>query len=183
MANPNDPLTPPSTPPASGGGSGWLIALVVIILAIVAYYVFGRSGGEHAPDMVQEVFARAAGSQQATQLANPVAFIRRITRNMLIDRARRKEANKVVLCPLDDERHLSAPPEQGLAIEAQDLLRIYHKAVADLPEKTRVVFLLSRDQHLTNRQISEKLGVTVKAVEYHMTRALAYLATVVEAHR
>ncbi len=146
-------------------------------------YLTRRIGGEHAPDMVQEVFARAAGSQQATQLANPVAFIRRITRNMLIDRARRKEANKVVLCPLDDERHLSAPPEQGLAIEAQDLLRIYHKAVADLPEKTRVVFLLSRDQHLTNRQISEKLGVTVKAVEYHMTRALAYLATVVEAHR
>ena len=52
MANPNDPFTPSSTPPTSsggGGGSGWLIALVVIILAIVAYYVFGRSGGEHAP--------------------------------------------------------------------------------------------------------------------------------------
>ena len=45
MANPSN-----DTPrPSGGGGSPWLIALVVVILAIVAYYVFGRSGEHPAP--------------------------------------------------------------------------------------------------------------------------------------
>jgi hypothetical protein len=54
----NDPLNP--VPPRADpvvenrmasrpGGSGWLIALIVIILAIVAYYVFGRTGVEAPP--------------------------------------------------------------------------------------------------------------------------------------
>lgn len=146
-------------------------------------YLSRRIGRDHAPDLVQEVFVRAAGSQQAAQLANPVAFIRRITRNLLIDRARRREKSKVAMFPIDDERDLGVAPEQGLAIEAQDLLRVYHDAVARLPEKTRRVFLLSRDDRLTNRQISERLGVTVGTVEYHMTRALAFIAAAVEAHR
>nr|WP_298670897.1 sigma-70 family RNA polymerase sigma factor [uncultured Sphingomonas sp.] len=146
-------------------------------------YLGRRIGWDQAPDMMQEVFLRAAGSQQAGQIANPVAFIRRITRNMLIDRARRRETNKVVIFPLDDQRDLSVPPEQGLAIEASDLLRVYHDAVERLPEKTRRVFLLSRDEHLPNRQISERLGITVSTVEYHMTRALAFIASAVEAHR
>lgn len=59
--NPNDPFNP--VPPTGtdprvdrttvvqsrSGGSGWLIALVVVILAVVAYYVFGRSGEAPAP--------------------------------------------------------------------------------------------------------------------------------------
>jgi len=48
----NDPLNPvpprsttgPNRASSQSGGSGWLIALIVVILAIVAYYVFGRTG-------------------------------------------------------------------------------------------------------------------------------------------
>lgn len=54
----NDPLNPvpPRADPIAEnrlasrpGGSGWLIALIVVILAIVAYYVFGRTGVEAPP--------------------------------------------------------------------------------------------------------------------------------------
>ncbi|WP_206522776.1 hypothetical protein, partial [Mesorhizobium sp. M7A.F.Ca.US.006.01.1.1] len=49
--NPNDPFNSSTNAPrpSGGGGSGWLIALVVVILAVVAYYVFGRSGEHPAP--------------------------------------------------------------------------------------------------------------------------------------
>lgn len=39
-----DPVANDRVPARSGGGSVWLIALIVIILALVAYYIFGRSG-------------------------------------------------------------------------------------------------------------------------------------------
>lgn len=146
-------------------------------------YLGRRAGRDVAPDLVQEVFARAASSQQAGRLINPTAFVRRIARNLLIDRARARKTNKVILFPLDEERDISVPPEQGLAIEVEDLLRLYQQAVDGLPEKTRRVFRLSRNENLTYRQISERLGITVATVEYHMMRAIAIVASAVEAHR
>jgi RNA polymerase sigma factor (sigma-70 family) len=146
-------------------------------------YLGRRAGHDAAPDLVQEVFARAASSNQAARLINPAAFVKRIARNLLIDRARSRASNNVVLFPLDEERDISVPPEQGLAIEAQDLLRIYKQAVERLPDKTRRVFLMSRTDNLSHREISEEIGISVATVEYHIMRAIAIVATAVEAGR
>lgn len=146
-------------------------------------YLGRRAGADHAPDLVQEVFARAAGSRQAGALANPAAFLTRIARNLLIDRARRRQANNVILFPLDEARDEVVQPEQDIALQASDLQRAYEQAIDRLPEKTRRVFLMSRAENLTYRQISEELGITVATVEYHMMRAIAFVATVMEAHR
>lgn len=147
------------------------------------HYLRRRVGHDAAPDLVQEVFARAASSEQAGHLINPAAFVRRIARNLLIDRARARKAGNVILFPLDEERDISVPPEQGLAIEAADLLRVYEQAVDSLSEKTRRVFRMSRNDNLTYRQISGELGITVATVEYHMMRAIAVVTSAVEAHR
>jgi len=125
---------------------------------------------------------RAAGSEQASRLANPAAFVRRIARNLLIDRSRRRQTD-VTVFPLDENRDIASPPEQMLELEAADLRRIYEDAVRSLPEKTRCVFLLSRDDELTYGQIGERLGITVATVQYHMVRAIAIVAAAVKDHR
>lgn len=125
---------------------------------------------------------RAAGSEQASRLANPAAFVRRIARNLLIDRSRRRQTG-VTVFPLDEHRDIASPPEQMLELEAADLRRIYEDAVRSLPEKTRCVFLLSRDDELTYGQIGERLGITVATVQYHMVRAIAIVAAAVKDHR
>lgn len=144
-------------------------------------YMGRRVGQDMAPDMVQEVFTRAAGSEQASRLVNPVAFIRRIARNLLIDRARRRKHSNVILFPFDEERHLATPPDQAWNIEATDLFRHYEAAVDALPEKTRRVFLMHRVDELSYRQIHEQLGISVATVEYHMMKALAHIARWVDA--
>ncbi len=135
-------------------------------------YLNRRVGRDVAPDLVQEIFARAFGSHQADQLANPIGFIRRITRNVLIDRARRRARNPVILFDFDDQRDLVTQPDQTWAIEAADLLRAYNRAVADLPEKTRRVFLMHRLESMSYRQIAAATGTCIGTVEYHMKRAL-----------
>lgn len=147
-------------------------------------YLGRRAGHEAAPDLVQEVFARAARSAQASCLTNPAAFVRRIARNLLIDRARRRESgSNVVIFPLDEQRDASVQPQQGLDIEAADLLRIYEQAVNDLPEKARRVFIMSRDEELSYRQISEELEISMSTVQYHMVRAIAFVSAAVKDHR
>jgi RNA polymerase sigma-70 factor (ECF subfamily) len=60
-------------------------------------------------------------------------------------------------------------------IDAADFMRRYETALAELPELTREVFRLSRQEDLTYSQISERLGITVRAVELQMLKAIRYL--------
>lgn len=44
--------------------------------------------------------------------------------------------------------------------------------VETLPEKCRLVFQYSRSMHLNNREIADKMNISEKTVESHMTKAL-----------
>lgn len=148
--------------------------------AVLLRYLGRHVGPEAAPDLMQEVFLRAAGSEQRHRLANPAAFLQRIARNLLINRAVSSRRNKVVLLPLHEEHDLASPPEQELEMEAADLLRLYERAVAGLSEKTRRVFLMHRVEELSYREIHQRLGISIATVEYHMMKALAHIAQVVD---
>jgi len=48
-------------------------------------------------------------------------------------------------------------------------------AIADLPEKPRTAFLMSRFQDLTYNEVAQKLHISVKTVECHIGKALRLL--------
>lgn len=48
-------------------------------------------------------------------------------------------------------------------------------AIDKLPDKSKEVFLLSRYASLSYKQISEKIGITTKGVEFHIIKALKIL--------
>ena len=52
--------------------------------------------------------------------------------------------------------------------------------LAELPEKTRYIFLLHRFEGITYNEIAKKLGLSGKTIEYHMSRALEKLMQSVE---
>ena len=54
----------------------------------------------------------------------------------------------------------------------EEIQRLVNDAIRSLPEKTREIFQMSRLEHLTNREIAEQLNVSVKTVEFHISKAL-----------
>jgi RNA polymerase sigma-70 factor (ECF subfamily) len=60
-------------------------------------------------------------------------------------------------------------PDPAVETEIQDL---YEKAMGALPQKTREIFLLSREQGLKNFEIALKINLSVKSIEYHISSAL-----------
>ncbi|WP_129717426.1 RNA polymerase sigma-70 factor [Pedobacter sp. SYP-B3415] len=56
--------------------------------------------------------------------------------------------------------------------ELQQLLR---HGVSGLPVKCREVFVLSREEHLSNKEIASRLNISVNTVEQHMRKALQRL--------
>lgn len=61
------------------------------------------------------------------------------------------------------------------ALYAVDVRSILDESLASMKDKTREVFVLSRMKNMTNEEISATLGISVKGVEYHITKALKKL--------
>jgi RNA polymerase sigma factor (sigma-70 family) len=61
------------------------------------------------------------------------------------------------------------------SIEVRELKDIISRFTELLPERGREVFQLSREKHLTNKEIAALMGISEKTVEVHLTRALKKL--------
>jgi len=60
-------------------------------------------------------------------------------------------------------------------MELKELKAVLLQFTAELPDRCREVFELSRNSHLSNKEISLKMGISEKAVERQMTIALKRL--------
>jgi RNA polymerase sigma-70 factor (ECF subfamily) len=60
-------------------------------------------------------------------------------------------------------------------INYDELQNAVFKAIDRLPEKTKMVFKLSRFEHYTIREIAGLLNISEKAVEYHVTQSLKFM--------
>jgi RNA polymerase sigma-70 factor (ECF subfamily) len=61
------------------------------------------------------------------------------------------------------------------SLELTELEVLINKVIADLPEKTKQVYLKKRFENKKNEEIAAEMGVSQKAVEAHMTKALKIL--------
>lgn len=66
----------------------------------------------------------------------------------------------------------SCDPNEIFSEEVETIIR---KTLKSLPEQTRRTFLLSRFEHKSNKEIAELTGISVKGVEYHISKALKAL--------
>lgn len=57
----------------------------------------------------------------------------------------------------------------------EELKLNYQKALAELPEKQRTVFMMNRVEELTYKEIAKRLGLSIKAVEKRMSKAIGQL--------
>ena len=63
-------------------------------------------------------------------------------------------------------------------LEIKELETKINSLLGELPEKCKHVFLLSRKEHLSNKDISVTLNITVSTVEKHISKALKALRNV-----
>lgn len=136
---------------------------------------------DETQDMVQEAFARLASFMSRESLVNPAPYLQRIARNLLFERSRRRVRRMAAFhIQIEEGCDPAVDPDQAHQIEAEDVMRIYRRALAELPEMTRTVFHLHRVEELTYREIGERLGISVPTVQYHVARALAHIDAALE---
>ena len=56
--------------------------------------------------------------------------------------------------------------------EADEIQRLYQQALEQLPAKTREIFLYSREGEKKYAEIAQLTGLSIKSIEYHISKAL-----------
>jgi RNA polymerase sigma-70 factor (family 1) len=63
------------------------------------------------------------------------------------------------------------------AVFVQDLMKALENALESLPEKTQEAYRLSRFENLSGKEIAERMHLSEKTVEYHISQSLKFLRT------
>ena len=96
---------------------------------------------------------------------------------MLADRARRRLVRHADgHIPFDADRHGDLEPDPYRALSSKEDLRLAAIALHALPQRTRAIFVLSRLEGLTYREVASQIGISVSAVEKHMMRAIQHMS-------
>ncbi|WP_334163929.1 RNA polymerase sigma factor [Phenylobacterium sp.] len=143
---------------------GWLVAVLRL-----------RFGRDAAEDLAQEAFLRAARQPDPAALRRPKAWLLTVALNAARDQHRRR-AVRPPLTEADGGVELTDAP---LAAH-QDEALLLKQVILALPPHLREVFLLSRFGGLTYEEIARRLGISIKTVEWRMTKALATCAARLE---
>lgn len=129
-----------------------------------------------AGDLVQEVFYRLLRRKSGTQITDMRGYVFEVARNVLKDKARRDAARRT-------GRHVRFDPDhhggsdfcpERVFIGKQSLVRII-EAVESLPQRTQDVFVLRAFENMKYREIAATMGLSIRAVEKHMAKALAHV--------
>ena len=104
---------------------------------------------------------------------SPHAYLLQATRNRALNHVRHLQVQRRSAVHLGGD--VSREPGAPAQLEAQEIEAAVRAAVDDLTPRCREVFELSRVHGMRYAEIAETLGVSVKAVEAQMGRALRSL--------
>lgn len=128
-----------------------------------------------AEDLTQETFARVFGGAGATTGLHS-GYVFQVAANLLRDRARRLHVRaeyREALGALEGRAIDWIDPEQIVADRAA--LGALIAGLAELPERTRRIFVLYRVENISKRMIAESFAISTSAVEKHVARAMSHL--------
>lgn len=97
-----------------------------------------------------------------------------IVRNKALDRVTRQGVHTRVHQQL--EKRFAEQFDSPDFYLGTELARLYHEALAGLPEQTRRIFEMSRFQGMTHKQIAAEMEVSPQTVNYHIGQALKVLS-------
>lgn len=131
-----------------------------------------RSESE-AGDIRQDIYERVlnAAARQLPRQAAPYLFT--TARNVLINRARRAKVIAIDLVADIDAHSQDFDVLTPLRhLEGREALRQVQAAIAILPPRCREVILLRKVEGLSTREVAERLGVGIDAVEQQTTAGM-----------
>lgn len=134
-----------------------------------------RNNNDEISDITHDVFIRVLGSGQAQRIQEPKNYLSKIAKGLVIDRFRRRAIEQAYIESIASRPLLETPSEEERYIIIEKLIRI-EAMLHSLPARTREIFIMSNIEGIPYRDISLKLGISMKTISKHNKTALVKFA-------
>ena len=133
-------------------------------------------------DIIQDVFVWVWEHRQELEIQTPKSYLKTAVKYKIANYIRSGKIRDSFFEEVTKFNFTQSLPGVDEFAELKELNHIIHISVADLPLKCREIFRLSREANLSNREIAEQLGISIKTVENQITIALHRIRRNVEPH-
>ena len=136
-------------------------------------YIYFRCGDRDlATDVAQDTFVKVWEKNFNYENKKTVSLLYKIVSDIFISKYRKQKTEQIYINALDFDLYELSPDNETEYMETK--LK-YEKALTQLDENDRIVFLMSRTEDLKYHEIAERLNISQKAIEKRMSKALSFL--------
>ena len=168
------------TAPSSGGDFGRAYADMRGVLMRFAARYFRKSPHD-VEDVVQDAFLKAIEADRRRSVRSPEAYLFEATKNLALNAVEKKSYRLTdTIGDLLPETVMSQTPSVEDQFEARERFELFCLAVQKLPPKRREAFVLRRVYGFSQKEVAEKMGVSLKTVEAHLAKAITQCAAYME---
>jgi RNA polymerase sigma-70 factor (ECF subfamily) len=136
------------------------------------FLYYKTSQSELSEDVAQDAFVKLWETRHKIDKSSLKSYLFTIANNLMINKLKREQLRFKFLNSTS-ERNDKMTPEY--LVEMQEFDQKLQETLAKIPDGAREVFLMNRIDGLKYREIADMLGLSMKAVEKRMSRALAIL--------
>ena len=126
---------------------------------------------EDAEDITHDVFLKIWNERQfVSEAVSFNSYLYRMTRNEIFNFLKHKEVESHILSSLGSSDSEIDDLNDGL--NNKELLQQIDLKIKSMPIQRQRIFLMSRDENLSYQQIADKLHISPRTVQYHISQAL-----------
>jgi RNA polymerase sigma-70 factor (ECF subfamily) len=142
--------------------------------SLVRFFRRRSRSTEDAADLAQDTFARLS-AVDLRQIRQPASFLFTTALNLLRDRARSAQVRNAALTVPAEEAQLVCPaPHVERVLEGEQRIRVLEAALRELSPKCRAVFVLFHFDEMSQREIADRLRISVSMVEKYVRQAVSH---------
>jgi len=138
---------------------------------------------QEAQDVVQDVFLSLWRRRKELAIEQSLAaYLHTSIRNKAIHYIEKNINRRDYLALFTEVAINFTPPSADVQLQLKEVQEAIRETVAKMPPKMQEVYHLSRGEHLSHREIAEKMGISVKTVKKHSQRAVQLLKSALGYH-
>lgn len=140
-------------------------------------------GKEEAADVVQDVFLSLWSRRNELRIQGSLAaYLHTSVRYECIHYIEKNITRRDYLVQLTEVEISNFSPDAETDLQLKEMQQFVRNTVAKMPAKMQQVYKLSRQQHLSYKEIAEKMGISVETVKKHIQHALHLIRTNLPPH-